>query len=119
MFKVYSITTFAELITCIRSSKNLSHFTSILENYREKYENDGRWKYGRPPVGNANYAWLQHILWKLKPGGQAGVVLANGSMSSNTSGEDQIRKALERDKFMTPEEAKNFGLIDEVVEKRS
>ena len=33
----------------------------------EKYENDVRWKYGRPPIGNANYAWLQHILWKLKP----------------------------------------------------
>jgi len=52
----------------------------------EKYENDVRWKYGRPPVGNANYAWLQHILWKLKPGGgQAGVVLANGSMSSDNN----------------------------------
>lgn len=62
----------------------------------EKYENDSRWKYGRPPVGNANYAWLQHILWKLKPGGQAGVVLANGSMSSNTSGEGQIREAMIR-----------------------
>lgn len=62
----------------------------------EKYENDPRWKYGRPPVGNANYAWLQHMLWKLKPGGQAGVVLANGSMSSNTGGEGQIREAMIR-----------------------
>ncbi|MDC0340113.1 type I restriction-modification system subunit M [Pelagibacteraceae bacterium] len=60
----------------------------------EKYENDVRWKFGRPPVGNANYAWLQHILWKLKTGGQAGIVLANGSMSSNTSGEGQIREAM-------------------------
>ncbi|MDA7604534.1 type I restriction-modification system subunit M [Candidatus Pelagibacter sp.] len=60
----------------------------------EKYENDVRWKYGRPPVGNANYAWLQHMLWKLKSGGQAGIVLANGSMSSNTSGEGQIRKSM-------------------------
>ena len=41
----------------------------------EKYESDPRWQFGRPPVGNANYAWLQHILWKLRPGGQAGVVL--------------------------------------------
>jgi len=57
----------------------------------EKYENDVRWKYGRPPEGNANYAWLQHMLWKLKKGGQAGVVLANGSMSSNSAGEDVIR----------------------------
>jgi type I restriction enzyme M protein len=62
----------------------------------ERYENDPRWKYGRPPVGNANYAWLQHMLWKLKPGGQAGVVLANGSMSSNTGGEGQIREAMIR-----------------------
>jgi len=62
----------------------------------EKYENDPRWKYGRPPAGNANYAWLQHILWKLKPGGQAGVILANGSMSSNQSGEGQIREAMVR-----------------------
>lgn len=60
----------------------------------EKYEDDPRWKFGRPPVGNANYAWLQHMLWKLRPGGQAGVVLANGSMSSNTGGEGQIREAM-------------------------
>jgi len=62
----------------------------------EKYENDPRWQFGRPPVGNANYAWLQHMLWKLRPGGQAGVVLANGSMSSNTGGEGQIREAMVR-----------------------
>jgi hypothetical protein len=62
----------------------------------EKYENDPRWQYGRPPAGNANDAWLQHILWKLKPGGQAGVILANGSMSSNQSGEGQIREAMVR-----------------------
>ena len=60
----------------------------------EKYDDDPRWVYGRPPVGNANYAWLQHILWKLGPGGQAGVVLANGSMSSNTGGEGEIRKVM-------------------------
>jgi type I restriction enzyme M protein len=62
----------------------------------EKYDNDPRWVYGRPPAGNANYAWLQHILWKLKPDGQAGVILANGSMSSNQSGEGQIREAMVR-----------------------
>ena len=60
----------------------------------EKYENDVRWKFGRPPATNANYAWLQHILWKLKPGGQAGIVLANGSMSSNTKNEGQIREQM-------------------------
>ena len=62
----------------------------------EKYEGDIRWKFGRPPVGNANFAWLQHMLWKLRPGGQAGVVLANGSMSSNTGGEGDIREAMVR-----------------------
>ena len=62
----------------------------------ENYDNDPRWAYGRPPAGNANYAWLQHILWKLRSGGEAGVVLANGSMSSNTSGEGRIREAMVR-----------------------
>ena len=62
----------------------------------ENYESDVRWVYGRPPVGNANYAWLQHMLWKLRPGGQAGVVLANGSMSSNTSNEGNIREEMVR-----------------------
>ena len=55
---------------------------------------DPRWVHGTPPAGNANYAWLQHILWHLKPGGQAGVVLANGSMSSNQNDEGAIRKAM-------------------------
>jgi type I restriction enzyme M protein len=55
---------------------------------------DVRWKYGAPPVGNANYAWLQHIVHHLAPNGTAGVVLANGSMSSIQSGEGEIRKAM-------------------------
>lgn len=54
-------------------------------------ERDPRWRFGVPPVGNANYAWIQHILSKLSPGGKAGVVMANGSMSSNTLGEGTIR----------------------------
>lgn len=60
----------------------------------ERLREDARWTYGAPPVGNANYAWLQHILWHLSPNGTAGVVLANGSMSSAQSGEDDIRKAM-------------------------
>ncbi len=52
---------------------------------------DPRWKYGVPPANNANYAWIQHILSKLAPGGKAGVVMANGSMSSNSNGEGDIR----------------------------
>ncbi len=55
---------------------------------------DVRWKYGPPPAGNANFAWLQHILHHLGPTGTAGVVLANGSMSSTQSGEGEIRKAM-------------------------
>jgi type I restriction enzyme M protein len=60
----------------------------------ERLREDARWTYGAPPVGNANYAWLEHILWHLAPKGTAGVVLANGSMSSAQSGEDTIRKAM-------------------------
>lgn len=56
-----------------------------------RHEEDPRWKYGVPPANNANYAWLQHILSKLAPGGSGGVVLANGSMSSNSNGEGDIR----------------------------
>lgn len=52
---------------------------------------DPRWKYGVPPANNANYAWIQHILSKLAPNGRAGVVMANGSMSSNSNGEGDIR----------------------------
>ena len=55
---------------------------------------DARWKFGVPPVSNANYAWLQHIHHHLAPNGTAGVVLANGSMSSAQSGEGDIRRAM-------------------------
>jgi type I restriction enzyme M protein len=55
---------------------------------------DPRWRYGVPPAGNANFAWLQHIVYKLGARGTAGVVLANGSMSSRQSGEGEIRAAL-------------------------
>jgi type I restriction enzyme M protein len=56
--------------------------------------NDGRWQYGTPPVGNANYAWIQHFLYHLNPKGQAGFVLAKGALTSKTSGEGDIRKEL-------------------------
>lgn len=62
---------------------NIKHWT--------RREDDPRWKYGVPPANNANYAWIQHILSKLAPGGSAGVVMANGSMSSNSNGEGDIR----------------------------
>ena len=57
-------------------------------------DDDVRWKYGVPPKGNANFAWVQHFIHHLSPQGMAGFVLANGSMSSNQSGEGEIRKAL-------------------------
>src|SRR5438094_4156128 len=60
----------------------------------ELLRNDKRWQYGVPPAGNANFAWVQHIVHHLAPAGGAGVVLANGSMSSNQSGEGDIRKSL-------------------------
>jgi type I restriction enzyme M protein len=60
----------------------------------ELLRNDGRWKFGTPPPGNANYAWIQHFLYHLSPTGTAGFVLAKGSLTSKTSGEGEIRKAL-------------------------
>lgn len=58
---------------------------------------DGRWKYGVPPDGNANFAWLQHFIHHLAPNGRAGVVLAKGALTSKSSGEGDIRKALVAD----------------------
>lgn len=59
----------------------------------ERIQDDIRWRYGIPPVGNANFAWLQHMIHHLNPvGGVAGTVLANGALSSNTGGENEIRK---------------------------
>jgi len=60
----------------------------------ELLKDDKRWAYGIPPAGNANYAWVQHFIHHLAPTGLAGFVLANGSMSSNQSGEGEIRKAI-------------------------
>lgn len=62
---------------------NIKHWT--------RREDDPRWVYGVPPANNANYAWIQHIISKLKPDGSAGVVMANGSMTSNSNGEGKIR----------------------------
>ncbi len=56
--------------------------------------NDGRWKFGTPSAGNANYAWIQHFLYHLSPSGQAGFVLSKGALTSKSSGEGDIRKAL-------------------------
>ena len=60
----------------------------------DQLRDDARWKYGIPPAGNANYAWLEHMASHLSPRGVAGVVLANGSLSTQTSGEGAIRRAM-------------------------
>ena len=61
---------------------------------------DGRWKYGVPPAGNANYAWIQHFIYHLAPSGIAGFVLAKGSLTSKSSGEGEIRKSLVEDRLV-------------------
>lgn len=67
---------------------------NISDWWHGSLEGDARWVYGDPPQSNANYAWLQHMLHHLKPDGRAGIVLANGSMSSSQNGEAQIRAAM-------------------------
>lgn len=64
-----------------------------LKNWgQDKLKDDVRWKYGLPPEGNANFAWIQHMIHHLAPNGKIGLVLANGALSSQTSGEGEIRK---------------------------
>jgi type I restriction enzyme M protein len=67
---------------------------NISDWWHGSLEGDPRWVYGTPPQGNANYAWLQHMLYHLKPHGRAGIVLANGSMSSSQNSEGYIRRAM-------------------------
>lgn len=67
---------------------------NISEWWDGRLEGDPRWAYGTPPKSNANFAWVQHMLYHLAPHGSMALLLANGSMSSNTKGEGEIRKAL-------------------------
>ena len=64
---------------------------------QDKLKDDKRWKYGVPPAGNANYAWIQHMIHHLAPNGKIGLVLANGALSTQTSGEGEIRKRIIED----------------------
>lgn len=64
---------------------------------QDKLKDDRRWKYGTPPAGNANYAWIQHMIYHLAPNGKIGLVLANGALSSQSSGEGEIRKNIIQD----------------------
>ncbi|MEE1096916.1 MAG: class I SAM-dependent DNA methyltransferase [Bacteroidales bacterium] len=70
----------------------------------ELLRTDGRWKYGIPPIGNANFAWIQHFIYHLAPSGQAGFVLAKGALTSKSGGEGEIRKELVK-----------VGLVDCIV----
>lgn len=67
---------------------------NIREWWSAKLENDPRWQYGTPPAGNANFGWIQHMIYHLAPTGSMALLLSNGSMSSNTNNEGEIRKAL-------------------------
>ena len=67
---------------------------NVSDWYTDALRDDPRWKYGQPPAGNGNYAWIQHFVYHLSPHGVAGFILANGSLSSKTSGEGEIRKNL-------------------------
>lgn len=77
---------------------------NVSDWWNPKLANDPRWKYGTPPQGNANFAWVQHFIHHLSPKGTAGFVLANGSLSSKQSGEGEIREKLVR-----------AGLVDCIV----
>lgn len=63
----------------------------------DRLADDARWKYGLPPAGNANFAWLQHMIYHMSPNGRIGMVLANGSLSSQSGGEGQIRQRIVED----------------------
>ena len=64
---------------------------------QDKLKDDKRWKYGLPPAGNANYAWIQHMIYHLAPNGKIGLVLANGALSTQSGGEGDIRKRIIED----------------------
>ena len=81
----------------IKQNKRRETLLANLENARislrlVKLKDDVRWQYGMPPAGNANFAWLQHMIYHLAPAGKIGMVLANGSLSSQSGGEGEIRK---------------------------
>ncbi|TIO04406.1 MAG: SAM-dependent DNA methyltransferase [Mesorhizobium sp.] len=81
----------------------------------DKLTGDARWKYGVPPASNANCAWLQHIIYHLAPDGYAGVVLANGSLSSQQSGEGDIRRAMIEGIWDPTAKVMLPGLVDCIV----
>ena len=86
-------TFFNDLHANLRADFIMANPPFNLSNWgQEKLKDDVRWKYGTPPAGNANYAWIQHMIHHLAPNGKIGLVLANGALSSQSSGEGDIRK---------------------------
>ena len=85
-------------LTTLKSDFIMANPPFNLSNWgADKLKDDPRWKYGVPPSGNANYAWIQHMIYHLAPNGKIGLVLANGALSSQSSGEGEIRKKIIED----------------------
>ena len=77
----------------LKADYMLAHPPFNMSDWSRKAD-DPRWRFGTPPAGNSNFAWIQHVISKLNPHGSAGIVMANGSMSSKQSGEGEIRAAI-------------------------
>lgn len=91
-------TFFNDLHTTLKADFIMANPPFNLSNWgQDKLQDDKRWKYGVPPAKNANYAWIQHMIHHLAPNGKIGLVLANGALSSQTSGEGDIRKRIIED----------------------
>ena len=91
-------TFFNDLHKSLKSDFIMANPPFNLSNWgADKLKDDIRWKYGTPPAGNATYAWIQHMIHHLAPNGKIGLVLANGALSSQTSGEGEIRKKIIED----------------------
>lgn len=88
-------TFFADRHSTVKANFIMANPPFNLSNWgADKLKEDVRWQYGTPPAGNANFAWLQHMIWHLAPNGRMGMVLANGSLSSQSSGEGEIRRKI-------------------------
>ena len=91
-------TFFDDLHKTLKADFILANPPFNLSNWgQDKLQDDIRWKYGVPPAGNANYAWIQHMIHHLAPNGKIGLVLANGALSTQSSGEGEIRKRIIED----------------------
>jgi len=93
--KHHADTFFNDLHPTLKADFIMANPPFNLKNWgQDKLTDDVRWKYGVPPAGNANYAWIQHMIHHLSPNGKIGLVLANGALATQTSGEGEIRKKI-------------------------